>query len=164
MNLAPLQHARSDSHERFHALYAAHHDVLRRIARMLCGDRDLADDLLQDTWMRAWRAAGSLNEIAAGKAWLVAILKREHARLFERKRLQRVELDDRNPELAHDPAPHHAILLGQLLSGLADDDREPLLLQVVEGFSTAQIAQRYGVSRNAITIRLHRLKKKLRTL
>ncbi|HPQ23321.1 MAG: sigma-70 family RNA polymerase sigma factor [Gammaproteobacteria bacterium] len=164
MSLAPLRHAGPDSHARFHALYATHHDVLKRIARMLCGDPDLADDLLQDTWLRAWRAADSLNELAAGKAWLVAILKREHARLFERKRLQRVELDDRNPEFARDPAPHHAILLGQLLSGLADTDREPLLMQVVEGLSTAQIARHFGVSRNAITIRLHRLKKRLKAM
>ena len=143
MNLAPLQHARSDSHERFHALYAAHHDVLRRIARMLCGDR---------TWpMTCCRTPGCgpgarlvPERDRGGQGMAGRHFKREHARLSSANGCNGLTFDDLQSELAHDPAPHHAILLGQLLSGLADDDREPLLLQVVEGFSTAQIAQRYG--------------------
>ncbi|WP_078121772.1 sigma-70 family RNA polymerase sigma factor [Thiosocius teredinicola] len=148
----------------FDSLYAAHNDVLNRVAWMLCGDPDLARDLVQETWIRAWRAADSLQQFAAGKAWLITILKREYARLFERKRLDLVDIDDHANDLGHDAAPDQRIYLDQLLGRLSDDEREPLLMQLAEGRSTAEIADEYGVSRNAMTIRLHRIKKRLQAV
>lgn len=145
-------------------LYAAHHVLLKRVAWMLCGDPHLAEDLVQETWLRAWRATDTLLEPAAARSWLITILKREHARLFERRRPELVELDGHASVLAHDPEPDKAVYLRQLLDGLTDGEREPLLLQVVEGTPVGEIAQRFGVSRNAMTIRLHRLKKQLRTM
>jgi len=145
-------------------LYAGHHDLLRRIAWMLCGDPHLAEDLLQETWLRAWRALDSLQDRAAARAWLITILKREYARLFERRRVDLVELDERNPELGFEAVPDRAILLEQLLGRLQPDDRESLLMQLVEGVPTAEIAALRGTSRNAMNIRLHRLRKRLQAM
>ena len=145
----------------FSLLYRSHHHLLQRLAWMLCGDPVLADDLVQETWLRAWRGLDTLHDSSAAKAWLITILKREHARLFERKRLDYVAFDDANAELARDPRFDRGLYLGQLLDGLADDEREPLLMQVLDGAPLADIAQRFGVSRNAMTIRLHRLRRRL---
>ena len=148
----------------FETLYAGLHGPLRRIAWMLCGDPHLAEDLVQETWLRAWRALDTLHDRAAARAWLVTILKREYARLFERRRLELVELDEHNPELAVPAGPEDAILLEQLLDQLDHDEREPLLMQLVDGLTTAEIAASRGISRNAMTIRLHRSRKRLQAV
>lgn len=148
----------------FDALYLRHHQRLERLARMLCGDPDLAADLLQQTWLRAWRAADSLHDVAAAGAWLVTILKREYARLFERKRLEYVAFDENNADLARDSKPELGIYLGQLLAQLTADEREPLLMQVIDGLPLSEIAACSGTSRNAMAIRLHRIRKRLREM
>ncbi|MCB1801642.1 MAG: sigma-70 family RNA polymerase sigma factor [Gammaproteobacteria bacterium] len=148
----------------FDTLYADNHARLRRLARMLCADPELADDLLQETWLRAWRALDSLHDVAASKAWLITILKREHARLFERKRLDYVAFAEDNPELGRVSRPEQGIYLRQLLGRLSPAEREPLLLQVVDGVPVADIATQAGVSRNAMTIRLHRIRQRLREI
>lgn len=148
----------------FDTLYADNHARLRGLARMLCADPDLADDLLQETWLRAWRALDSLHDVAASKAWLITILKREHARLFERKRLDYVAFAEDNPELGRVSRPEQGIYLRQLLARLSAAEREPLLMQAVDGVPVADIAARVGVSRNAMTIRLHRIRQRLREI
>ncbi|MCB1724647.1 MAG: sigma-70 family RNA polymerase sigma factor [Chromatiaceae bacterium] len=148
----------------FETLYARHHPLLRRLAWMLCGDPVLADDLLQETWLRAWRALDALHEPGAAKGWLITILRREHARLFERRQLDCVDLDHAAPVPARDVPPDGALYLRQLLGRMPVADREPLLMQIVDGVPVAEIACRFGVSRNAMTIRLHRLRRRLREL
>ena len=51
----------------FESLYRSYQVVLKRVALMLCGDRALADDLVQETWLRAWRAMGSLHDAGAAR-------------------------------------------------------------------------------------------------
>lgn len=148
----------------FAALYAEHHTRLRRLARMLCGDPDLAEDLVQETWLRAWRAVDRLADPAASWSWLVTILKREQARLYERRRPDCVALADHHPEPAHHPRPDLVVALGQALARLAADERAALRLQLVDGLPTAAIALHWGVSRNAMILRLHRIKAKLRQM
>src|SRR5690349_22976314 len=60
----------------------------------LCGEEALAQDLVQETFLRAWRALDNLRETAAAKSWLITILRREHARLYERKTPQFADVDE----------------------------------------------------------------------
>lgn len=161
MSALPRRVDTSADHEGFGALYQGHHERLRRLARMLCGDIHQAEDLVQETWLRAWRALGSLQEPGAARAWLVSILKREYARLFERQAPPFVDLDPDCAEAAREPATEAQIFLTQVLGRLTADEREPLWLHAVDGLSTAEIADRWGVSRNAMTIRIHRARKRL---
>lgn len=146
---------------RFDQVYEAHHVVLKRIACMLCGDIHLANDLLQETWIRAWRALDSLHDIHAVRSWLVTILKREHARLYRRERCDTVLLDEDVHAPCGSAAQEQSIWVQQILADLDDDERQPLLAQVVDGRSVTDIAAEHGISRNAMTIRLHRLRKRL---
>ncbi|NCO19820.1 MAG: RNA polymerase subunit sigma, partial [Gammaproteobacteria bacterium] len=70
---------------RFDALVRQYADDLFRFAVWLCRDHALANDLVQETFLRAWKAIDSLKESAAAKSWLITILRREYARTFERK-------------------------------------------------------------------------------
>src|SRR6516164_10733638 len=67
---------------------------LLRFAQWLARDRSIAEDIVQEALLRAWRSREALKEPAAARAWLLTIVRREHARLYERKRLELVSLDD----------------------------------------------------------------------
>ena len=78
----------------FEGLVRAYSSELYRFAYWLTRDRFSAEDLVQETFARAWSAWQSLREQGAAKSWLYMILRNEHARLFERRRLDIVEDQD----------------------------------------------------------------------
>src|ERR1044072_2267803 len=84
----------SNRQQQFEALVRAHSGELYRYAYWLSGESALAQDLVQETFLRAWRSLDSLRETIAAKAWLTTILRREHARLYERKPMRTTDLDD----------------------------------------------------------------------
>ena len=84
----------STRQQQFEALVRAHSGELYRYAYWLSGESALAQDLVQETFLRAWRSLDGLRETVAAKAWLTTILRREHARLFERKPMPTTDLED----------------------------------------------------------------------
>src|ERR1700748_2303149 len=64
---------------------------LLRFAFWLARDRTVAEDVVQETMLRAWRARGELRNAAAARPWLLTIVRRENARLHERKKLPTVD-------------------------------------------------------------------------
>lgn len=155
----------------FDALVHAHAGDLYRFAYWLCGDPVRAQDLVQETMLRAWRALDSLHDAAAAKPWLLTILRREHARGFERKTLDLTPLDDGLRDgIADDSAgvdPEQASSDAQLretIMKLGPKYREPLLMQVLGGFSCEEIAAELGVKPGAVMTQLFRARHKLRKL
>ena len=67
---------------RYENLVNAYSPWLYRYAYWLSGERAAAEDLVQETFLRAWRFLDSLKEEAAAKSWLTTILRRENARKF----------------------------------------------------------------------------------
>jgi RNA polymerase sigma-70 factor (ECF subfamily) len=150
---------------RFEALCQSLRPDLLRFAFWLSRDRALAEDVVQESMLRAWNARDSLLNEAAAKPWLLTIVRREFARLFERKRLATVDID----ELVAREEPTLAIAEEQdiremraALFKLPDEYREPLVLQVLMGYSTAEIAQELNLSTAAVLTRLFRARQQLR--
>ena len=152
----------------FDALVRATSAELYRFAYWLCRDHALAQDLVQETFMRAWRALDDLREHAAAKPWLVTILRREHARLYERKRHDTEELEETATELpdARDlPTPERAgedAIIRHAMSSLPIKYREPLLLQVLGGLSCDEIATELKLTPQAVMTQLFRARKQLK--
>src|SRR2546430_14754766 len=67
---------------------------LLRFAHWLARDRSIAEDIVQEALLRAWRSRDALKDPGAARPWLLTIVRREHARLYERKRLELVTLDE----------------------------------------------------------------------
>lgn len=153
--------------ERFQALCQTLRPDLLRFAFWLSRDPVLAEDLVQETMLRAWKAQDSLKDEAAAKPWLLTIVRREYARSFERKRLPTVDIDDmiarEEPALAASDEPELAELRAAIFK-LPPDYREPLVLQVLMGFSTAEIAAELELTTAAVLTRLFRARKQLRAL
>ena len=140
---------------------------LLRFAYWLARDRSIAEDVVQEALLRAWRARGALKEAAAARGWLLTIVRREHARLYERKRLETTDLHD---AIATDDSRLAAAESGELedlhaaLLQLADEYRVPLVMQVLGGFTTAEIASELAISPAAVLTRLFRARNKLRVI
>ena len=60
---------------------------LLRFALWLTRDRSTAEDIVQEALLRAWRSRDALKDPSCARAWLLTIVRREHARLYERIRL-----------------------------------------------------------------------------
>ena len=140
---------------------------LLRFAQWLARDRAIAEDIVQEALLRAWRSRDALKDPGAARPWLLTIVRREHARLYERKRLELVPLDD-GMELpaeasAGDPGDD-VFALRHAIMRLPIEYREPLVLQVLGGFSTEEIARELSLSSTAVLTRLFRARNKLRVL
>jgi RNA polymerase sigma-70 factor (ECF subfamily) len=148
-------------------LFEAMRPDLLRFALWLTRDRALAEDVVQESLLRAWRSREALKDPACSRAWLLTIVRREHARLYERKRLELVSLNDAlenegSALLSRDDSDVDA-LRGAILQ-LPIEYREPLIMQVLGGFSVDEIARELTLSASAVLTRLFRARNKLRTL
>jgi len=148
----------------FEAMVGALTDDLYRFAYWLCRDSHLAEDLVQETLLRAWRSVDKLRDAKAVKSWLITTLRREHARLYERKRPPLVDVEGMELEDAGDVSPDHATDVSMLhhhIMDLAVEYREPLALQVLMGHSVAEIAEMLELSESAVMTRLFRARKQI---
>lgn len=153
-----------DKQSRFTAMVNALSGELYRYAYWLSGSRAEAEDLVQETYERAWRSLGQLRDDGAAKGWLFTTLRREHARLYERQRpeLSKVEIDDVADRRRDFDDSTEAHVLRVALGRLAAEYREPLVLQVVGGFNGEEIAGMLGLNVNTVNVRLFRARQRLR--
>jgi RNA polymerase sigma-70 factor, ECF subfamily len=144
---------------------------LVRFAFWLARDRAVAEDVVQETLIRAWKSREEIKDPAATRPWLLTIVRREHARLYERKRLPTVDIADAEAQgdpalLAGDSSDGDAGLddLRRAILQLPDEYREPLVLQVLGGMTTAEIGEQLGLTQSAVLTRLFRARNRLRVI
>lgn len=153
------------SDAQFEALVDSYYGELYRFALVQCGRPDLAEDLVQETYARAWGSLIKLKDPSAARAWLFTILRREHARLYERQRPETCPPEELPTVAVYDQRLEPDVLaLLEALGGLAETYREPLLLQVVGGFSGAEIGRILGISENTVCTRIYRARLRLRQI
>ena len=152
---------------RFQALCQSLRPDLLRFAFWLSRDRTLAEDVVQETMIRAWKAQDSLLDEAAAKPWFLTIIRREYARTFERKRVVTVDVEEliakEEPMLAA-ADDQELVELRTAIFKLPSEYREPLVMQVLMGYSTAEIAAELELSNAAVLTRLFRARKQLRAM
>jgi RNA polymerase sigma-70 factor (ECF subfamily) len=150
---------------RFQQLAEAYSTDLYRYAMWICGNDALAKDLVQETYLRAWKALDSLKDVKAAKSWLITILRREYARTFERKVPKFTDVDPvvvpEDSELEPDDRTEIRLLRQNIMT-LAPKYREPLLMQVVMGYSCEEISRQLGISKSAVMTQLFRAREQLK--
>ena len=150
--------------ERFERLYAAHHaHVLGYVLRR--AHPDDAADVVAETFLVAWRR---LDDAPAGEMhlWLYGVARRVLAN-HRRGERRRTYLADRlrREWAAQNPiprSPESDPRLAGAFQSLPDADRELLALEAWEQLDPGEIAAVLGCSRNAVRIRLHRARRRLR--
>jgi RNA polymerase sigma-70 factor (ECF subfamily) len=150
---------------RFNELAEAYSTDLYRYAMWICHNDALAKDLVQETFLRAWRALDSLKDVGAAKSWLITILRREYARTFERKVPKFTDIEKvvivEDDELEPDERTERDLLRKGIMK-LEPKYRDPLLLQVVFGHSCSEISEQLGISKSAVMTQLFRAREKLK--
>ena len=136
--------------------------ALYRWGYNLCHDPVLAEDLVQETFSRAWENIDKLKDDDAARAWLFTILRREFARHCAGRHRRGVLLDEAEWARIPCPAtpPHHD--LEQAIAQLPEKHRLPLVLQVQGGFSAREIGAILGCSAEAALQRVSRARRQLR--
>lgn len=151
--------------QRFDSKVSVYHQDMYRYAVWLSRDKAVAEDVVQEALLRAWKSLDALRDEGASKQWLLTIVRRENARYFERRRLETVDVDNLTPsqEALLAEAPDEQLdELRAAIFRLEDDYREPLVLQVLMGYSTNEIAEQMGLKQGAVLTRLHRARLKLK--
>jgi RNA polymerase sigma-70 factor, ECF subfamily len=138
---------------------------LRAFAISLSGDADKADDLVQDTLVRAWDHLDKFQEGTNLRAWLFTILRNTY---FSHYRKRRREVEDkegqRAAELAVLPEQHGHLDLQDFrraLATLPPDQREALILVGAAGFSYEEAANVCGCAVGTIKSRVNRARTRL---
>ena len=151
---------------RFEMLARAQVPSLFRYAYWLCRDRALAEDLVQETLLRAWRSLDSLREEAAARRWLTTILRNEFMREISKRR-DTVAIDDLpliDPRASVGGADTDVQDVRRAMWKLAPEYREPLALQVLMGCTTQEIAEMLDLTQGTVLTRLHRARNQLREM
>jgi RNA polymerase sigma-70 factor (ECF subfamily) len=148
---------------RFEKLVNAVSSDLYRYAFRLCRNKAMAEDLVQETFLRAWRFLDSLREEKKAKSWLMTTLRREFARQFERYQphFDDVELE----QIAGNEGVNPEVLaVRKGLTKLQDKYREVLVLQVIGGYTGEEMAKMLELPRATVNTRLFRARQQLRVV
>lgn len=133
---------------------------LRAFARGLCGRPDLADDLVQETVMKAWAARDRYEAGTNMKAWTFTILRNHFLNEIRRSsRMTDMGEGIEHPDLVARASQEDAVHVSDLESALhrlPEDRREALLLVGAGGFSYEEAAQVCGVPAGTIKSRVAR--------
>lgn len=153
------------------ALYHAHRQPLFAYLLHLTGDRELAEEVLQDTFLAVWHGAGRFAGRARVRTWLIGIARRQAHTTLRRRALPRADLQDAADlaDAAPDPADRAIAAatgdeLRATLEKLPAAIRETLLLAFAHGLSYAEIADVLGVPVGTVKSRLHTAKRAMRAL
>ena len=160
----------------FAALVDQYRDRIRRYIDNLVHDPDEAEDLTQETFVRAYNGLPSLHDPGAASAWLYRIATHLCYDRFRRSSRPALPLgallsDEHEAELPDQDAPRLDLAMEQAemsecvrgyLDDLPDEHRIAILLHDVEGLTNPEIAAMLGTSVANVKIRLHRARGKLR--
>ncbi|MES4902620.1 MULTISPECIES: RNA polymerase sigma factor [unclassified Streptomyces] len=146
-------------------------EVLLRVAMSLTAQPADAEDLVQDTLLRAYRAVGRFDG-RHPRAWLLTIMR--HAEVSRRRQRRPHLLDDPDTELdrlatAQGATPEELVVdtafdeaVDAAFTALSPRDQQVVRLVHVDGLSYAEAARVLGVPKGTVMSRLHRARKRIR--
>jgi RNA polymerase sigma factor (sigma-70 family) len=153
------------------AIYREYGRLVFAVALRALGDRGLAEEVTQQAFVKAWRAAASVDDTRELGPWLVAIARRTAIDVYRRESLrtgaplESVAPDD--PAMVTAPASAETLYetweVRQAVGELPDDEREVVRLQHFEGMTHGQIADQLGVAVGTVKSRSFRAHRRLAT-
>jgi RNA polymerase sigma factor (sigma-70 family) len=162
VNSAEVRRFHSGDRVLFRSLVESESPRLLRYATWLCGDTQDAQDLVQETWIAAYRQRETFQRRSPLLSWLTSIC-RSHFLSTRRTEERRKQLlathvlpatGDHSSHVAADPFARRR--LAQALAELPERQRDVIILRLVDGLSTRVCAERLGVAEGTIKSSLAR--------
>lgn len=167
---------RSGPHDQFEQLVEPHLERIYKYAYRLCGQRDDAEDLVQDLLLKLYPRLEEMQEIEKLGPWMARIMYRMY--IDNLRRLQRSPIDLMDDEDAvfdtyasNQPGPLQSVdndltqgVISEALQKLGDDHRMLVILHDVEGHNLQEIHDLTGLPIGTIKSRLSRARTKLREM
>lgn len=152
--------ARGGDVDAFEQLVRRYQDGVYRVALRMLGSRADAQDAVQDTFVRAWRAMPRVRHDSTISTWLYRIVTRQCLDKIAARR-PTTRLDEVELEAGADPArtAEHRARLGAVSHAIADlppEQRAAFVLREFEGLSYQQVGEVLGISLAAVKGRIHR--------
>ena len=157
----------------FEAIYEAYRPRLFSFLTRLSRRRDVAEDLLEETWLRLVTRAAELRDDSCVGAWLFTVARHLYLSWCRHRALDDWRLSELTPSWpapAPGETPFEATARGQTerrlekaLARLSTQDREVLLLVAVEGLTPAEAATALGIAAETLRKRLQRARERLAT-
>ena len=140
-------------------------DSLFRVAFRLTGNRTLASELVQETYLNAWKNIAGLNDAEAMRGWLFAILRNQYSKLI-RKESRSTPTSEHLDSIAvaEKRVDQTADMVQEAVASLDEIHRLPLLLVSMEGLTVEETAKILDVPRGTVLSRLHRARQKLKQI
>lgn len=161
-----VHRARLGDADAFEAIVGPELPDLRRLAMAIVLDRELADDVVQESIVAAWRGLHSLRKPALFRTWLRRILINRARNALRRPRTLRLTaaVETLNPLLGPDPSAAwaDAVALEVAMRALTPDLRTCAALYYLERWPVADIAALLGVPAGTVKSRLHAARARLR--
>jgi RNA polymerase sigma-70 factor (ECF subfamily) len=141
-------------------MYADHGPVLLGYVTRLTGDRDQAQDIVQETLLRAWRNADSLNtRDGSVRSWLLTVARNLVIDAARARRARPAEV----PPAVHDPVEprdhvedvSNAIVVADALRTLSPEHRAALVEVYYKGRTTTEAAEVLGIAPGTVKSRVH---------
>ena len=149
----------------FHDQLAAETPALRVLARALTRNEHRAQDLVQDTLMKAWASRDRFRPDTRLRAWLCTILRNTFYSDLRKRRREVEDVDDIfASRLSEGPGQEHALALKEFVAALADlpvTQREALVLVGGAGFTHEEAAQVCGCAVGTVKSRVSRARARL---
>lgn len=148
---------------RLEDLFSQHEQELGRFIAQLVHSRQLADDLVQETFLAAWRSRGGLDDVRDPRAWLYGIARNRvlmYLRGWRRAIAAYERFAERDVPVPPDEADAYAVrdLMARTLSA---EERAVIVLFHLHGFRADEIAEISGKSHDAVRKQLERARAKL---
>ena len=161
---ATIERALAGDESAFAQIVAAHHEDMARIAYLVSGSLDVADDAVQAAWAIAWRRLGGLRDPARLRPWLLSVAANEARQMTRRDRRRAVrELRVAAPGDDASPEQIARMDLANALARLSPEDRILIGLRYIAELDSAAIGVELGISASGARVRLHRLLARLRS-
>jgi RNA polymerase sigma-70 factor (ECF subfamily) len=162
----------TERRRRFDELYASYDRRVLAYCIHVTGNRDTANDVFQEVFVKAYKSLHTLREEDRAANWLFRIARNECLNSLKsvqrsERRTVRIETSLVEPSSpTFDPAERRDETehLRRGLAQLSEEQREALLLAEFEGFSLKEIAEITGASLSNVKVRIHRAKQKLHSL
>lgn len=159
--------------EALEEFYDRHHRIALAVAYRVLGDREMAEDVVQEAFLAVWRQSSTYRaERGSGRSWFLTIVRHRaidvtRGRGFARERLSLDEIyfEPREPDVWQQVSLRlDREQIKKALEGLPAEQREAIMLSYFGGFTHQEISDRIGVPLGTVKGRLRLAMQKLRSL